>query len=287
MLWIVLSLLTALFTSVADLFRKKAVEEADEYVIAWAFRFACLLFLVPVFLLTGIPVIGKDFWFAFIVSIGTNVVTNIWYIKALKLSDLSLAVPMLNFTPVFLLLFSPLIVGELPGFFGIIGVLLIVLGSYFLNISDKKIGFLEPFKQLLKDKGARLMLLIAFVWSISSAYDKVGIQNSTPIFWVVSTSFFIAVFLFPVMLWKSKNRVQQIKENFKPIVLSGLAIAFVAIFQMIAISLAFVVYVIAIKRTSSLISTFFGWFFFKEKNIKSRLFGAVIMFAGVLLITLF
>ncbi|MDO8627182.1 MAG: DMT family transporter, partial [Candidatus Diapherotrites archaeon] len=155
------------------------------------------------------------------------------------------------------------------------------------NIKESKLGLLKPLKALIEDKGAKIMLFIAFVWGISSVYDKIGIQNSSPIFLGIVSSLFLTIGLFPLMLWKSKNITKQIRENFKPILLSGVAMAFLVVFQMIAMSLALVVYVIAIKRTSTLISTFFGWLFFKEKNIKSRLLGAVIMFVGVLFITLF
>jgi len=53
-----------------------------------------------------------------------------------------------------------------------------------------------------------------------------------------------------------------------------------------AISLTLVAYVIAIKRTSVIISVIFGHSIFKEKGIKERLLGAIIMVIGVLFITL-
>ncbi|MGZ7066894.1 MAG: hypothetical protein ACXVHT_01170 [Methanobacterium sp.] len=45
-------------------------------------------------------------------------------------------------------------------------------------------------------------------------------------------------------------------------------------------------YVIAIKRTSTIMSVLFGSLIFKEKGIKGRLLGAGIMVLGVILITL-
>lgn len=57
--------------------------------------------------------------------------------------------------------------------------------------------------------------------------------------------------------------------------------------QMTAVSLTLVPYVIAIKRTSTIMSTIAGRLIFKEKNIKERLLGVVIMVIGVVLITLF
>ena len=43
---------------------------------------------------------------------------------------------------------------------------------------------------------------------------------------------------------------------------------------------------VRIKTTSGVISVILGYLFFKEKNIKERLFGAAIMVIGVLFIVL-
>jgi uncharacterized membrane protein len=59
-----------------------------------------------------------------------------------------------------------------------------------------------------------------------------------------------------------------------------------SIFQMTAINLTLVSYVISIKRTSVIMSVLFGYFIFKEKGLKERLTGTSIMVIGVLSIAL-
>lgn len=44
---------------------------------------------------------------------------------------------------------------------------------------------------------------------------------------------------------------------------------------------------IAIKRLNGLFGVLFGWLFFHEDNIRSRLAGALLMSAGAALIVLF
>ena len=66
----------------------------------------------------------------------------------------------------------------------------------------------------------------------------------------------------------------------------GLFSALAIVTQYIAITTLLVPYVIAIKRTSTIMSVLFGYLIFKEKGIKGRLFGAAIMVMGVILITL-
>jgi drug/metabolite transporter (DMT)-like permease len=286
MIWFVYSLLVAFFESMKDVFSKRSLKNIDEYIVAWSFWFFSLPFLVPFLFFIGIPALGKEFWIALLVGGTLNAMTSILYMKAIKYSDLSLTVPMVALTPLFLLLASPLIVGEFTSPVGLIGVLLIVFGSYTLNIKHIRGGFLSPFKALLKEKGPKLMLLIAVIWSITSNLDKVGIQNSSPLFWAAALNTYISIIMFPVVLCKSRKNLKQISKIYKTLFPIGMFGAMTAIFQMMALTMTLVAYVISIKRTSTIMSVLFGYLIFKEKNIKERLLGVVIMVIGVLFITL-
>jgi drug/metabolite transporter (DMT)-like permease len=57
--------------------------------------------------------------------------------------------------------------------------------------------------------------------------------------------------------------------------------------HVIALRLAPVAYMIAVKRTSLLMGVVYGRFLFGEGNFRERLAGAALMLAGVLLIGLF
>jgi len=129
------------------------------------------------------------------------------------------------------------------------------------------------------------MFIVAFLWSITSSIDKIGVQNSSSIFWVIAINAFIAAIMLPVMLYKPKS-FKNVAENLKVLVPMSLFSVVSLIFQMISISLTLVAYVISIKRTSAIISVLLGKIIFKEKNIGERLLGSVIMIIGVLLITL-
>jgi len=181
-MWIILSFLTVFFESIKDVFSKKTLKDIDEYIVAWALRVFALPFLLPILFFIKIPELGDKFLLVLLISGFLNIVATILYMRAIKLSDLSITVPMVTFTPLFLLVTSPLIVGEFPGIFGIIGIFLIVMGSYLLNIKKKSQGYLAPFKALIAEKGPKLMLVVAFIWSITSNFDKVGILNSSPMF---------------------------------------------------------------------------------------------------------
>lgn len=286
MLWLLFAALTALFESLKDVFSKKSLKHIDEYVIAWSLGVFALPFLLPLLFFIGIPAIGDKFWLALVVGGLLNVVAITLYMKAIKSSDLSITVPMVAFTPLFMLLTSPIILGEFPAALGVAGIFLIVIGSYVLNIKKRRDGYLEPFRALLKEKGSRIMLGVAFIWSITSNIDKVGVQNSSPIFWVIASIVFVVAAMLPVVIYKSKRNMKLVPLNWKLLLPIGLFMALTLIFQMTAINMTLAAYVISIKRTSVILCVFFGWRVFREKGIRERLLGAIIMILGVVLITL-
>ncbi|NOQ24314.1 MAG: EamA family transporter [Bacteroidales bacterium] len=287
MTWIFFAFLTAIFRSLTDVAGKFGLKNMDEYIVAWALNFFALPILLPLLFFIEIPEITSGFWLAIFVSGTLNIATAILYLKAIKIADLSLVIPLSTFTPLFLLITSPIIVGEFPTIFGLIGIFLIVFGSYILNIKKRKDGFLAPFKALLSNKGAQIMLLVAFIWSITSNFDKIGLQHSSPVFYGIAVNVFITIGITPIVFIKSRKNLNQIPKNLKSLIPVGIFHGFMMLFHMIAISMTLVAYLISIKRTSAVISVLFGVIIFKEKGLKERILGAIIMIIGVLCITLF
>ncbi|MEG4271298.1 MULTISPECIES: EamA family transporter [unclassified Microcoleus] len=286
MTWLIFGILTAFFEAVKDVFGKQNLKKSDEYVVAWSLSFFSVICLIPWVFYTGIPPLNSQFWLALLIGGSINAITALLYIKAIKLSDLSLTLPLVALTPLFMLVTSPLIVGEYPKLFDYIGILLIVAGSYLLNIKEKSKGYLAPFKALLDEPGPKLMLIVAFLWSITSNFDKIGVKNSYPIFWIFSLFGTMSVLLLPVLLHKTPNPWQKIIKQLPMLAAMGFFNAIAVLFQMQALTLTLVVQVIAIKRTSVLMGVLFGHFIFKEKDIQQRLLGAGIMILGVLFISL-
>ncbi|HKL37912.1 MAG TPA: EamA family transporter [Bacteroidales bacterium] len=286
MSWFFFAILTAFFRSLTDVAGKVGLKNMDEYIVAWSLFLFALPFIALLLIFEGIPKIGDDFWIALLIGGGANILTNLLYMRAIKVSDLSITIPLVTFTPLFMLITSPLILGEFPNIYGLAGIVLIVAGSYILNFKESSKGYLAPFKALVREKGPRLMLLVAFIWSITANLDKIGIQNSSVFFWPVAVNTFITIGFIPVVLIRSKGKTRQITTNLRTLVPIGLFHGLMIVFQMVAVSMTLVAYVISIKRTSAVISVVLGSLVFKEAGLRERLTGSIIMIAGVLLITL-
>jgi len=288
MSWIFLALAAALFKSSADVFKKKGgLKQLDPYTVTWAVAFFSLFILVPVALAKGIPTVNASFWWALLISGSLNALATTLQVKALFESDMSLIGPLQATTPFFLLFTAFILLGEFPNMLGLIGVVIIIGGSYFLKYKRNS-GLLAPFKALSKDRGARLILSAALIWSITGGVDKIGVQNSSPVFWSALINIFMALVLIPIVIKFGNN--SSIKDLFsykklKALIPIGFFTSLMFISQMTALTMTNVVYVISLKRTSALIDVVFGKLFFKEMHIKSRILGAILIILGIVLVS--
>ncbi|MBI2613332.1 MAG: EamA family transporter [Candidatus Levybacteria bacterium] len=286
MSWLTFALLNSFFDSVSSALGKRGAQKINILSVTWAQRFFGLLIIIPlaVFLKSFHPV-GSPFWPALLATSILNTITSILFIKAIKDSPLSLTLPITTFTPVFLLITSPIMLGEFPKPLGVIGILSVVIGSYILNLSKRTNGAFEPIMALFKNQGSRLMLIVAVIWSITSNIDKIVVTNSNPLLASLASNIAILIFL-TLVLWVRKVSILHILKQSKILAPIGIANGLSYAFQMTAISMTLVANVISVKRTHALFGTIWGKIFFKEENIKERFAGAFIMVIGVILIAL-
>lgn len=285
-MWILYALLTAIFASSRDLASKRGSESLDEYIIAWASRFFALPLFAPILLFVPQPEIGDRFAPVFLATITIQIGANLLYFRAVKLADLSLAIPMLSFTPLFLLVTSPILVGEYPTFWDIVGVVLIASGAYLLNIKAKALGYFAPFRALWKQRGTQLMLVVALLWSLLANLNKIGMQNSSPWFWAAIDSAALAPAFTAIAFYKSRASFSQVIPNLKYLFPLGLAQGLTLLCALKGFELTLVARVVAVKRASVLFSALAGHILLHEPGIRERGTGAIVMFVGVAIITL-
>ncbi len=284
-MWIIFASLNPISEAFRSLFIKRTSKEIDPLLISWANNLLPLMVFLPFIFFIDLK-FNLKFFGALAGTAAINIVTVILYMKAIKEGEISKVMPMLSFTPLFLLVTSPLITGEFPHTLGMIGVLLVVIGSYMLNLNLKKHDLLYPFKDILKNKGTRYMFAVAFLWSFSANFDKVSIQNSSVIQHIIFMNLVIFSALSIITAARKKFNKERIHLQKKNLFYISLFTTGAFIFHMTALSMTLVAYVVALKRMSGMLSVFIGHFFLKEENIKERLLGSAVMFAGVLFIVL-
>ncbi len=283
-MWIILSLLTAFFLATSDALAKGLFERYDTWCIIFFRFFLSSLFLLPLFLFFPIPPIKKSFWPAVLLDLPLEIIAIIFYVKALEVSPISLSLPFLSFTPLFLILTSRVMIGEKISLFGVFGIVFIVFGSYMINLRGR-FDLFSPIKAFFNEKGPKMILFVAFIYSITSNLGKVAIQSSSPQFFSIFLSVELAIFsVFPFIFGKRDLKMSYFRD--KKVIAMSLFFASHMLFHMLAMDIAKVSYMISLKRTSAIFSVVYGRFLYKEEEIRKRLFAATLMVFGAFLISL-
>ncbi|OQZ05111.1 MAG: hypothetical protein B6D34_00740 [Candidatus Brocadia sp. UTAMX1] len=285
--WFLLSFFCAFFTASADALCKKSLHKSNEYLIAWVrigFASPFLLLLLP---FIEIPRPDIHFYFAMLLLLPLETIALILYMKAIKISPLSISLPFLALSPIFMIFTSDLILGEKLGKHGVVGIVLTAVGAYLLNVRTTRKGILEPFKVIQRERGSLYMIIVAFIYSVTSNLGKMAILHSSPLFFTATFLPIFSVIFLPVLLWNNQGKMGQIFSRvtlFGPI---GFSIALATVTQFLAVNLAETAYVISVKRMSLLFGILYGAFWFRETNIMERFIGGITMIAGVVIIMVF
>ncbi len=282
--WVAFALATGFFQATKDFFNKKALlYQAPVNVVAFITRIAALVVFIPAFLWEGTPEITPTFWKVAAIAIALKFL-NVWgLIAALRYGEMSVVLPLMSFTPLFMIITSPWILQEWVSLKGTIGIVAIVVGAYVLNGHRFKKGWIEPLKGLLYNKGAKLMLGVAFLTSITSNLDKIGVRASSPVFWSMITNTAVALLFLVGLLYKKEWKALP-RKSLPPLFWSGVFNALTLIFQMYTLLWTLAAYTIALKRTSALWAVFYGTIFLKEPYAFYRWIGTMLMVIGVFFI---
>ncbi|MHB8883295.1 MAG: DMT family transporter [Thermodesulfovibrionales bacterium] len=286
--WVLLALLSAFSLATSDALAKRSLLASSEYLVA-LFR---LLFSLPLLLLTlifiPVPRLDREFYMAYGLALPIELVTVVLYIKALKESPMSLSLPFLALTPVFLIFFSYLILGERVSAPGAAGIVMIAAGGYLLNTTALKKGFLEPFRAIGRERGILYMTGVALLYALTSSLGKRAIEHSSPLFFGAVYFAGLSILFLPVGLLRGRADLRQFLTTgrYKEQLLPGLFYGVMVLSHMAAMSLTKVAYMVSVKRSSLLMGILYGYFMFREENIRGRFLGSLLMLSGFVMVVL-
>jgi drug/metabolite transporter (DMT)-like permease len=286
-MWLLFGLLSASTDAGKNVLAKRSTGTFNSIVITWAWVAYSLILLLPLMFWGGIPALDQTFWLAFSARVVLDIISLVLYVEALRRSDLSLTLPMLALTPLFLLGSGLLLNNEWPSTLSLAGVLLIVAGTYFLNFKRGMLHALEPLQAIYKNTGALMMLAVAIIWGVTGSLHKLAILHSNPYFYTGLGALVIAVILTPLAWWSSHEDFKKAasKEYLPQLLPIGILDGITVLSQFIGQSITLTVLVISLKRTSIIFSSLMGWALFKE-DIRTRIAPICVMVLGVILIAL-
>jgi uncharacterized membrane protein len=240
-----------------------------------------------------LPPLNHLFWTSVAISGAINIMTSYLYNRSIQISTLSATVPYLSFTPAFLVVVAFMVLGEVPTVSGVLGISIAVLGGFWLqNSNDKHDAKDFPLDNINAGKGSMYMILVAFLWSVSNAFDKIGVKNSSPLIYGAAIQIVVALGSFVLQRLKvgSDELYQplgvQAQIPWRYVILAGVTSVVSYYINLVATQSLEVSYVIAIKRSGCIWSVLLGKIFFRERHLRKKIPSIMLMVIGVVCIVL-
>jgi drug/metabolite transporter (DMT)-like permease len=282
MLWAALAVFAAILDAGYYALLKQFLPSLSDEVLAAATFLSAGAMLLLVSLAVGIPPLGPALLPSVFATGTLNIIAALLVFYALRRTDLSLAVPVITFTLVFLMGTSYLLLGELPTLAGAVGILLIVAGSLVMHIPAVRAGRFRGQER----RGILAMFAVAFLYSLSLPFDKAVVLGSDPVFGSSLVCLYIGgAFLAISVLRGSLHRAPR-SLALRACLLLGPVLTLEAIAINLAYTMEIVPFVIAVKRLSILFAVLFGGLLFREGEMRFRIPGACIMILGAVAIVL-
>lgn len=288
MLGIVLAFIATVLLTIADSGKKKMTEYQDQYFVVWVTITVGLIIMAGYLLVVGLPEIQwNQFWVNYVPHVVFMIIIEVLFIIAIKESDLSLSMPFLAFEPLFALPIAFFWLGELPTTIALIGIGIIIVGAYLINIHDIQHGLLAPFKAALKQKGPRLMIVLTVIFAIVAIWQKQGSNASSPVFFFFVNLIGMFIFFSVVLVRRNVHPIEELKKHSLLSIVTSIFWGVGLALQYAAYVYTLVVYVIVIRLLQLIFSIPIGYFFFKEEKIVQRMIAGIVMCVGVALVVLF
>ncbi|KAF1792690.1 EamA domain [Phytophthora cactorum] len=267
-----IAVINSVVNALCDPLRKYLTKFMDPFmVVAMRGLIQAPLFVVWAIVDTGgrLPPLNHLFWTSVCISGSINIITSYLYNRAIQISTLSATVPFL--------VVAFLVLGEVPTVSGVLGISIATMGGFWLQGAKDD----HASKDLLIDssnasKGSMYMILVAFLWSISNAFDKIGVQNSTPLVYGATIQVIVAGGSYILQKMRVGGEEiylpigQEMKIPWKVCHPRGRHERRAYYINLVATQHLEVSYVIAIKRSGCIWSVLMGRFLFRERNLRKK-----------------
>ena len=208
--------------------------------------------------------------------------------RAYRGGDLSIVYPLSQTAMIYVPIWGVILLGERLSIPGICGILLVIFGTYSMQL--QRISFSEmirPFRNL-KSPSVRDALTAGFIYSIGSIAEKSGVKNYSPLYFTYILVL-LMLFLMSFNMFRPKYRpliAAELREHWGLILSSGPIMMASFLTFRYGLNLSNVSYAVPVRQFSIVIGVLIGILFLKESFGRIRLISALFIMAGVALIRL-
>lgn len=277
-------LLRIVSNPLANVFQKQLTQNGGHpmFVNFCTYFLLSALCLWPIFTVNWLA-LPVDFWLYSLLAGLVGALGNSLLVKALQTGDLSVLGPINSYKSVISIVFGVVILGEIPSWWGLLGIALIVYGSYFVLDGPSDRFSLALFKRKEIQYRIGAMVLTA----IEAVFVKKIILNSSVVISFISWCWFGMLFsFFLLLLYKVKPSKEflQIRSNGVKYLSLVLCIGIMQLTTNYVFDKMQVGCALALFQISIILSVLFGYHIFKEGDLLKKLIGSLIMIVGTLII---
>ena len=276
-------LLRILSNPLANVFQKQLTERSEPPLKV---NFITFLLLSAVCIVPATRIewaaLPKEFWVWCTVAGIFGATGNGFLVKALQGGDLSVLGPINSYKSVVGMIAGILLLGEIPGLWGVAGIALIVGGSYFVldTLSEK----FSP--AILRRKDIRYRIWAMVLTAVEAVFIKKVILYASATTAFITWCWFGALFSLALALLagRSQSPLRIRRKDFSRYVWLVLCIGTMQYTTNYVFDRMNVGYALALFQLSTIVSIILGYKIFREQAIGRKLLGAVIMIVGSVLI---
>lgn len=286
MLWLWLSIGSALGAGIWTLLLKRDLNyETNTQLIALYPLVGVIL--LPIIFHIDFTALHTLSWL-FILKTASVAVAIFAHTLALKYLPVSIYAPLRNISPLFLLIFGALFLGEMITAIQVVGLFVLVISAVLLDVDIRKKGVVEQIKHFFRNRAVLLLILSAISISFTPLFDRFILYKTDP---------YTALFFYQLMLLITFWIVHIIKERKLPtseltlkevawIIATGVTITIADVFILAAIAIpgTILVVLIGIRRLSNLFATVLGGRLFKEEHLVYKGVMCLLMILGTVLL---
>jgi len=278
---ILILLVSAVLHTAWNLLIKQA---RDKYIVTWWMVVIGGGFALIALLFTGLP--PRTMWLFAIISMCVEAAYFVILSYAYHDNDFSLVYPVSRGTaPAFLALWSFLFLHEKLTTGGMIGLGMIIGGLMIIGVSTLS----QSHVTHLHFKGVAVAVFIALLISIYSIIDGAAVRNGYALPYVMTMFTLVPLpitpFIFREYKWAQIREVLASQPFRVPLAAVLGVLAY--LMTVFAYSIAPLSYAGAVREVSVVFGALSGWWFLKERMGGVRVFGAFVIFAGILVIAIF
>jgi drug/metabolite transporter (DMT)-like permease len=291
-------MLTAFFVSsriianpLSNVFQKKLGVYADAPLIILTTYLLLTLGCLPALWLFPPTNLGLPFWENMLLCVFLAVAGNTLIVAALKSADLSVLGPLNAYKSIVGLLLGAFLLGEVPTLPGMLGVLMILGGSFFIMDRPDGLRRKNPFLGFIGSRGVQLRLAALVLSATEAVFLKKAVLLSSPgaafVYWCILGLPLAALAALYAVRGQVVQQLAQLGRDPASCLLLGATTGLMQFATLYTFAILQVGYSLALFQTSTLLSVLFGYRFFQEQHMMRRLLGAIIMIVGAILVVVF